>query len=341
MSRRTGPVLPVLAFLVLCTASCTPTATMKGRTPDGYAKTAKTRARDGKVTDRIRKMAEKAELALFMAKTHPRWAPVNQGHFRKLIAYLEDVSPAVRKAAAEGLRDFDDPRAVKPLLERYHKEKVEVVRREIVSTVGSIGRSVEVVDFLLERKETLALTKIVYSTDNERREARERAVAALITMLREDEDEKVRIGATSRLGSLKVGAVSSGLREKAYQQLVKSLREDKSVRVRRGSVIDVYALGKERAVEPLKAALGDADSEVKVKAADKLALLGDKSGFELAIALLKDEEERPTVRATAVMALRAMRDKRAIPVLKALLPKVVDGNLRTDISGVLRSSEEW
>jgi HEAT repeat protein len=99
--------------------------------------------------------------------------------------------------------------------------------------------------------------------------------------------------------------------------LIKALGYQKDPRVRGDAAEALGRSGDPRAVEPLLAALKDADSDIRQRAAAALATAGDPSAVEQLLPALEDEDH--SVRAAAARALGQPGDARPIePLLAAL-----------------------
>jgi HEAT repeat protein len=156
------------------------------------------------------------------------------------------------------------------------------------------------------------------------------AASALVRLI-EDHDNHplVRAGAASALGQ--VGA------DQAYSlllQLFKSGNEDENVR--RCAAVGLGHLGDRRALDPLLAALEDADWPLRHSLAEAFGYLGDQRAIEPLIKLLRDH--RSEVVLQAVQALGKLGDARAIPELTWLQSHCEDRFLKDSIKSEVTES---
>ncbi len=105
-------------------------------------------------------------------------------------------------------------------------------------------------------------------------------------------------------------------RHLAVEPLIAALK-DAEWRVRKAAAEALGAIGDARAVEPLIAALKDEEWDVRAAAAKALGAIGDARAVEPLIAALKDAEWR--VRLAAAEALGKIKDPRAVEPLIAAL----------------------
>jgi HEAT repeat protein len=124
--------------------------------------------------------------------------------------------------------------------------------------------------------------------------------------VRDDNDADFRNGAMDIL-------VAFG--KESLPCLVRFLQDDNE-EVRNFAAVMLGDIGNRRAVEPLIKALGDRDANVSHSAAEALGKIGDRSALFPLIELLKGDF---WVQFSAISAIGAMRDYRAVPHLLELL----------------------
>ena len=100
---------------------------------------------------------------------------------------------------------------------------------------------------------------------------------------------------------------------KEVERYLKNVLLQETAALRRVAAQAMGELAADWALEPLSAALGDADLAVRAEAARALGRLGNAMAVPELIAVLSDPDQR--VRAEALGALAALGDARAIPHL--------------------------
>ena len=105
--------------------------------------------------------------------------------------------------------------------------------------------------------------------------------------------------------------------EERVEQYLKSVLVQGAAPLRRAAVQAMGDLADDWAIQPLEAALRDADPAVRAQAAQALGRLGDATAVPELIALLSDPENG--VQNEALRSLSSLRDPRAIPSLTLAL----------------------
>ena len=121
--------------------------------------------------------------------------------------------------------------------------------------------------------------------------------------------------------------------EERVEQYLKSIPVQGSAPLRRAAVQAMGDLAEDWAIQPLEAALRDADPAVRAQAARALGRLGDATAVPELIALLSDPENG--VQNEALRSLSSLRDPRAIPSLTLALQSP-DRYLRRSLGGAGR-----
>ena len=153
----------------------------------------------------------------------------------------------------------------------------------------------------------------------QKKETRQEAVKEIekigkpaVTQLRQlakdkKKDQNSRISAIVLLGRMNA--------EESGADLEKILEKDEDKLCREASAISLGNLGNKKAIPKLKQALKDESGNVRMRAVQSLAKLGDKSGKQLALDTLTKEND-VTGKILAGDALEAIGDKNLIPILR-------------------------
>jgi len=102
--------------------------------------------------------------------------------------------------------------------------------------------------------------------------------------------------------------------EQAREPLEEILEKDEDKFCREASAIGLGKLGDKKGIPKLKQALSDASGNVRMRAAWALAVMGDDSGYALALETIKGKNV--TAQLLAIDTLEAIGNKEAIPILK-------------------------
>jgi len=157
-----------------------------------------------------------------------------------------------------------------------------------------------------------------------------RAAPALVRVIEDNDNHPfLRAGAAKALGQ--VGA------DEAYNlllQVFKSGNEDENVR--RCAAVGLGLLGDRRALEPLLAALENADWPMRHSLAEAFGYLGDQRAIEPLIKLLRDRRDEVVLQ--AVQALGKLGAPRAVPELTWLQNHCEDRFLKDMIKSYVADS---
>lgn len=259
-----------------------------------------------------------------------------------LIAALDNDSRQVRAGAVRVLGEIGDSRAIAPLIgliERSErKEGDSYLRSAAVAALGKIGGP-GVVPALIARLKDVE-PRVRETAMTELGKLDDPRVVECASESLKDDSSSVRVSAARALGRRKDAS--------AVEALIAAL-DDEDASVRRDAVRALGQIGDRRAVEPLIGCLDDVYEYVRSAAADSLGELGDQRaagplakvvkadssqqvreravdalsrlGGEKAIAAICEvfKDENTWVHHSAARALRRMKDRRAIPMLKAAL----------------------
>jgi len=241
--------------------------------------------------------------------------------FEPLVAALETAEdPSELRSVIQALGGLRDSRAVEPLLSALKKEDWRRFDRN----------AAEALDLLLGPKaEDIFLTVLREGPRFSRRDAvwalgkyrHSRALHALATALRSDEDFLIRRSAAEALGKLKDRT--------AAKPLLSAVLGDEHYEVRPAALQALIMLKAPGLIEELLKALGAEEAETRARACAALGRLGDPGAVEPLIAALEDGS--PDVRWQATWALGSLGDPRAVePILTGLEdddPSVVESSV--------------
>lgn len=245
---------------------------------------------------------------------------------------LKDPEREVRRHAAVGLSELKAKEAVKPLVQ-FLKE-AEKTDSYIINALASYGQEIlpDINPLLKDKNKNIRrsgaqVLGVIGSP---------RALDPLIGALK-DPDHEVRAAAAQALGKIPdkrsvpplVSAVndkSQEVKQEAAFALVSlsgktiaylnMLLRSEDPKERQGAVTALSHMGDEKSLSLVKAALQDADAEIRIHAAQGLAAFGQKGG-DLLISALNDPDMN--VRRAAVISLGEIQYFRAArPVLKLL-----------------------
>ena len=236
-----------------------------------------------------------------------------------LIKALSFKDAAIRMAAADALAPLKDPMAVEPLVGLLGDENAGV-RRAAVAALSARGgfRVVEPLVTALEDKDpdvrttarTAVYRRLMTDPDQEARRAtaaalgRIRAGDAVETLVKAimDADEGVRVAAIKSLQAIgdaqAVGPLSSSSPTSRFGQRATGRS---SLAVERACSRALDTLCDARAIEPLQAALGHDEADVRDIAVRRLARIGSPEVADSVASVLGDKD--PGVRRTAARGL--------------------------------------
>jgi HEAT repeat protein len=210
-----------------------------------------------------------------------------------LLARCADLKKKWRAAIAETLAEIGEP-AVSPLVEEGLTDSSKRVRRCAARALGLIGSAAD-----------QALEGLVAALDDDAQSVRVRAIGALgriggpraaaaLVALFDDKNDDVREAAVEALG--RIG-------EPALEAVCETYEASDSLRVRLAAIAAWTAIGGERAVTQLRAALADPASpkELRVAILDAVQDLTGVDALPLLEAALADESKH--VRREAVRSL--------------------------------------
>jgi len=222
------------------------------------------------------------------------------GDFEEVTRALQSNDDDIREEAARALGDFQDPRAVTPLISALEDQN-HYVRREAAKSLGRLG----------DERAIPALINALKDDDRSSREGaaeglaemKEKALDPLIIALK-DPDWHVRMGV---LVSLRIIGD-----KRVIPDIIDALKDENRF-VRREAVKSLGRIGDERMIVPLADALKDEDRSVRMRAVGALAKCGGDATIEPLIEALKDSDGG--VRLRAVQALEETKDARATRAL--------------------------
>jgi beta-lactamase regulating signal transducer with metallopeptidase domain len=158
-----------------------------------------------------------------------------QGDFETLVRMLQMEDPDMREHAASALGQTGDERAVLPLVEVIHNDRVAAVREHACEALGVLGDA--------------------------------RALAPLVEVMRSDPDRRVREHAASAVGQLRD--------PRSYETLLEIMHGSDTEAVRAHAAEALGLSGDPRALEPLLSALQDGSAQMRMHAAIGLGELED------------------------------------------------------------------
>jgi HEAT repeat protein len=230
---------------------------------------------------------------------------------RALVDVLrDDEDPGARRLAASTLGQKGGREAVGPLI-RAVSDRDSRVRTGVVRALGDIGDAgaVEpVMGVLNNRAEDSAVRMVAGLALGDLGDAR--AVESLRRVCM-DVDEAAPVRGGAAIGWAK-------LQDEAALEPLLDLSADEEPTLRKLAVAALGWLGDERAVEPLIQTLeSDEHADIRYYAANALDKIGDERAVEPLITALADEGL--FVRRAAVLALRRFRDARSVEPLVEFL----------------------
>jgi HEAT repeat protein len=218
----------------------------------------------------------------------------------------------IRSNAAMALADFDDPRAVEPLIAALADESGHV-RQDAADALGlkCDPRAVEPLIAALADPEAkvreAAVTALAAFADP-------RAFEPILAMMRSGDAETKP---TAGLAAACLGGLGD---PRAVAPLLEALTKSDDADLRGGAANAFQWMGDAPACDALCAALRDADADVRDSAARALGALGDARAVEPLLAALDDPAVG--VRRQAADALGRLLDRRAVePLIRALSPE--------------------
>ncbi|MBI4660700.1 MAG: HEAT repeat domain-containing protein [Verrucomicrobia bacterium] len=258
-----------------------------------------------------------------------------------LIAILKAKHRETRQAAAETLARIGDP-AVGPL-GSVVLEKDLVARETAAAALGEIGTELALSQLLiaLEQGDTgakeaaaaglvrigpQAIQPLIAKLSEPKTRVRETAAAALVRIGRPAiqplisalQNSSAREAAIEVLGKIDANWGQSAAAKEALPSVVESLKGEDE-RLRRTAAGVLGQLGGARALEPLLAALADANSGVQEAAASALAEIGDPRALVPLIAALKHGDAK--ARKAVAAALVRISNSLVHPLVEALKSK--------------------
>ena len=239
--------------------------------------------------------------------------------YDSLVEALQNDHGNTRKAAARGLSNLVDTRAVAPLLEALLKEPYDDVIEAIASSLSSLpGASVEETFISLLSSEREAMRVVgLNGLAGIPTEKSSKALSALLT----DEEASVRSAAVSAIGAFD-GEAAADLLSRALED------PEKEVRL---AALDVFS-SRSGGEKFIMKGLDDADMWVRFKAASSLAEKKYHAAEEKLIELLRDDEV--PVQITAARALAGLSSVKAADTLRGFLDHS-DSNLREAAAAAL------
>jgi HEAT repeat protein len=224
----------------------------------------------------------------------------------RLVAALDDDTPAVRRAVADLLGSVGTPQATTALCRAITTDPDGEVRATAVAALGQ--------QFAGRR------------TGGGRDGRRDAAADALLTALSDEPEVRERVpDALGRLGD-----------ERATEPLVDALSD--GAPVRRAAANALGNLGDRTAVEPLLAALDDPDDLVREQAAVSLGQLDDERAVEPVVDLL-ESAENDRLRYRLVSALSGFSSREATDALARLAETDDSEDVRTAAEWALTRRE--
>ncbi|MCK4904677.1 HEAT repeat domain-containing protein [bacterium] len=204
---------------------------------------------------------------------------------------LDDKSEHVKHFVAEALSKIKDPRAVEPLISVLNDETLRV-RNSAIAALGEIGdtRAIEPLIKILKEGDSFENRGVAAKALGKIKDPSvvEPLIAAL---LNDEENDFVRIGASSALGD--IGD------PRAIEPLINVLLKDGNIRINVARVLG--DIGDLRAVEPLVSVLKDKNPNVRSSTARALGKIKDMRAVKPLIALRKDGNS--SVQISASLAL--------------------------------------
>jgi HEAT repeat protein len=265
---------------------------------------------------RARRSAALAAVLLVLCLLVPTAARANGWEhaaipFKALIRGLGEEAAETRARAAESLGFRGQVEAVAFLLKALRApESDHAVRRALYTALGRLGDRAAVPDL------HACLDK---ESREEMRGACVQALAAigdpeslpmLLRALQEDRHPLIQARLVTALGRFPQPA--------SIRTLTALLTGDSEPAVRLAAIRSLGETGAESALEPLLAALASADADERAIVVEALGRLGHRGATEPLTKLL-DRSEEPALRSRIVIALAALRDGGAYPVLVGLL----------------------
>lgn len=226
-----------------------------------------------------------------------------------LLARCADLKKKWRRAIAETLAAIGEP-AVSPLVAGGLTDSSKRVRRCAARALGLIGSAVEeAFEGLLAALDDPSPSVRLLAIDALGQIGDPRAVGALVALL-DDKDDDVREAAVDALGEIG---------EPALEALREAYIASDSLRLRLAVVAAAVAIGSEKAVGQLRAALADPSTseELRVAMLDAVQDLTGADSLPLLEVALADESKH--VRREAVRSLRDVDDPAATEALIALI----------------------
>lgn len=222
-----------------------------------------------------------------------------------LIGALSDRHAGVRRNAAHALGTLGDRRAVDPLLAAL-KDGEKTLCEEAAAALGELGdpRAVQPLIAALDVKRAG-----LYAVDGLRRLGEAHAVDAVVDAALHG---KLWTSGSSVSLHVFVRAIRALGRDRAVDLLLAALQHRDS-RERVGAAMLLGPLGDTRAVEPLVSAAKDADDKVRLNAVASLAELRDGRAVGALIVTMSDPVS--SVRQWSADALGMLKDRRALDAL--------------------------
>jgi len=257
-------------------------------TPTGGAQHAEARGTTAPVARSLRELMEdlrdasprvRGEAAKELGK---RGGPGVEG---ALEALLEDADEGVRTAAVRALRELGSEEAVRILR--------EALRRGGWDKRSSAAEALRELGWRADHSEEGAVYRILCGDWDGVVELGRHAIPPLVALIRSCSDEVLRERAVRALGRI---------RDPSTLGLLADALQDIHPLVRKAAAWSLGQVGRRKAVEPLIAALGDPDEEVRSEAKEALVRIGSPA-LQPLVSAFKEGDAEVRIRAAEVIGL--------------------------------------